>query len=335
MSQTKTAANPVGIIALAYQFPPDKESVRDIFKNEGFDYNKAIGQQLGIEQVHVNKDRCKTNLALAAAKSCMQKSGISPEMLDVIIDFSVMPQDYVVPSWCISNQIQHELKAVNAFNIGFGGNNTTNLLVALQFVRALIKTGQVKTALLVATDIAIAGNRVIQGPNPLTVLSDGASALLVKNEGGLCEILDIEIGSDASRHNVFCIRGGGLAFPDREDLYKVQIDADKLDLDQAWRCVKLMSDKLLQKRAIGYPEISRLIFPAISAQDSELGLKTFGMQNLKDARTNLNQNGHIQATDININLLQLMERPHKEKPELGLVCSHGWGFSYGAMLVRY
>ena len=57
-------------------------------------------------------------------------------------------------------------------NLGFGGGGTTNLLVALRFVSSLIKADDdVKTALLIASDVSIPGNRVINHDNPLTILA--------------------------------------------------------------------------------------------------------------------------------------------------------------------
>jgi 3-oxoacyl-[acyl-carrier-protein] synthase III len=333
-SQQRKTDTSVGIISISSQLPPDVETVREVFHSEGIDYSESVAEQLGIQQIHVYKGQNKTDLAIAAAKECLKMSGISAKDLGAIIDFSVMPEEYVVPSWSISNPIQQELGAVNAMNIGFGGNGATNLLVALHYVCALIKTCQINTALLVAADIAIKGNRVLLGSGPLTVLGDGASALIVSKETGLCEILDIELGNDCCRHDIAYIRGGGIAFPDREDLYKLQIDHQKLDLKSAWSATKQKSDIVRQREGLEYSEIAHLIFPGISANDQKLGLETFGRKEPTGFENNRRLNGHMQAIDISMGLQQLINRPKRQNREWGIACSHGWGFACGAMLVR-
>jgi hypothetical protein len=45
----------------------------------------------------------------------MAKAGLKAGDIEVIIDFSVISQDYVVPFWCMSNKIQADLSAKDAF----------------------------------------------------------------------------------------------------------------------------------------------------------------------------------------------------------------------------
>src|SRR3990170_5559398 len=139
---------PVGIVSTAYCLPPRKMFVKDVFKEEGLEFDLAIANQIGMNHVHVFEGKWSSQLALEAAKECLFKAGLNADEIDVVVDFSVLPQDYVVPSWCMSNKIQHELGAGKAFNLGFGGGGTTSFLVALKFVASLIRTANVNTALL-------------------------------------------------------------------------------------------------------------------------------------------------------------------------------------------
>jgi 3-oxoacyl-[acyl-carrier-protein] synthase III len=298
-------------------------------------FSDAIGRDLGIEQVPVYSGQNRTDPAITAANESLLKAKINPEEIGAIIDFSVLPEDYVVPSWCISNRIQAEIGAVNAFNIGCGGNGTTNLLVALQFACSLIKSGQIKTALLVASDVAIKNNRVVKGKNsPLTIIGDGASALLVAEGDGLCEILEIELGSDGSRHDIYLIRGGGLAFPDRKDLYTIHLDYEKLDLRLAWGNVKTIADELLKRQGLTQNELAYLIFPGISKINSKVGYDIFNMTGQMEFENNRTHYGHLHGTDIILNLSIAVELSKDSARKVALLCSHGWGFTYGAALIK-
>jgi 3-oxoacyl-[acyl-carrier-protein] synthase III len=334
--KTKTITGNIGIVAIACEIPPDRETIGDILKNERIELSDSSKQALGFESVSSFKGTGKTDLAVIAARKCLQKSGYAASDIGAIIDFSVMPEEFVVPSWSISNKIQQELGAVNAANMGFGGNGTTNLLVALNYASALILTHEIKTAMLVAVDTAISGNRVIGGKAPLTVLGDGASAILVAENAGACEIVDIELSSNGDLHDVSFIPGGGLAFPIREDLYKFKIDQDKFNASKAWNGVKNKADILLHRQGVSYHEIAHVVFPSISEADTLLGCKTFNCGNADYFKNNGRFFGHIQATDLSLHLEQLIGRPRKlQDTEWTLIGSHGWGFTYGAMLIRW
>ena len=325
---------PVGIVSTAYCLPPRKMSVRDVFKEEGLEFNSAIANQLGINQVHVFEGKWRSDLAFEAAKECLFKAGLSSNEIDVVVDFSVLPQDYVVPSWCMSNKIQHELGAGKAFNLGFGGGGTTNLLTALKFVVSLIKTEKAGTALLISTDVALPGNRVINQDEPLTVLGDGASAIIVSRGTSDCEILDIELWSDGEQNGVFCIPGGGLAHPDRLDLYRLRIDVESYSEESTLRNLKSLTERAAENAGINLDDVTIFINPNISTRDREKFSEVFGLSEDDLFEENRRQYGHIQGTDFVINLSQMINTRSEDRHNLAVACSHGWGFSYGAMVVR-
>jgi 3-oxoacyl-[acyl-carrier-protein] synthase-3 len=327
--------NPVGIVSTAYCLPPCNIQVRDVFRQESLEFDSAIAKQIGINHVHVFEGKWRSQLALDAARECLFKAGLNANEIDVVVDFSVLPQDYVVPSWCISNWIQHELGAKNAINFGFGGGGTTNLLTALKFVVSLIRTEKANKALLISTDVAIRGNRVINQDGPLTVLGDGASAVIVSKDPEVCEILNIELWSDGRQNDVFCIPGGGLAYPDRLDLYRLRIDADGYSEQLSLQNLKSLTERAVEKAGINLSDITVFVNPNISAKDRSKFAKVFGSSEDDSFGENRSKYGHIQGTDFVINLSQLINTSIEGQHKLAAVCSHGWGLSYGAMIVRF
>jgi 3-oxoacyl-[acyl-carrier-protein] synthase III len=326
----------VGIVAMAHNFPPYTRTVKDVFQDEGVSIDSRVDDEIGINQVHVFDGEWKSDLALAAAKECLLRAGLQATEIDVIVDFSSLPQDYVVPSWCMSNKIQHELGARNAFNLGFGGGGATSLLVALKFVSFLIKTDDdVKTALLIASDVSIPGNRVINSQSPMTVLGDGASAVIVTMGTGVCEIIGAELCSDGDRHDVFYIPGGGLAHPDRLDLYRLEVRPEKYSAISAFEALEGVSQKVTQRSGVSLHEVSNFVGPNVSTKNQALLAKTLGFSNKDPFKKNRQKYGHVQATDLVVNLSEVLESRSGRSRELGLVCSDGWGFLSGAMLVKH
>jgi 3-oxoacyl-[acyl-carrier-protein] synthase-3 len=325
---------PVGIVSTSFFVPPLEKSVKDVFQEEGLEFDAATSNRLGMDHVHVFEGKWRSRLALEAAKECLCKAGLHAKEIDLVVDFSVLPQDYVVPSWCMSNMIQHELGADTASNLGFGGGGTTSFLVALKFVAALIRTGKAETALLIATDVAIPGNRVIHPDAPTTVLGDGASALIVSAGTGVCEILGVEVWSDGRQNDVFCIPGGGLAYPDRVDLYQLRIDAERYSEEGCLRQMKRLTQKAAAKAGVGMEDVALFVSPNISSQDREAFSDAFGLPGDDPFGENRRRYGHIQGTDFVINLARAIEDRNGGRRKLAAVCSHGWGFSYGAMIAR-
>lgn len=333
--EKKSDSVSVGIVAMAHHFPPHTRPVEDVFQDEGVGIDSRIDDEIGINQVHIFDGEWRSDLALAAAKECVSRAGLLATDIDVIVDFSALPQDYVVPSWCMSNKIQHELGAKNAFNLGFGGGGTTNLLVALKFVSSLIKADEdVKTALLIASDVSIPGNRVINPHSPITILGDGASAVIVAMGSGVCEIVGTELWSDGNRHDVFYIPGGGLAHPDRLDLYRLELRSEKYSTVSAFKALEGVSQKVTQRSGVALHEVSNFIGPNVSAKNQALLAKTLDFSNKDPFRENRQRYGHVQATDLVVNLSEVLESRRGRSRELGLVCSDGWGFLSGAVLIK-
>jgi len=326
--------SPIGIVSAAYRLPQHKIHVRDVFKEEGLEFDSAIAKQVGIDSVHVFEGKWRAQLALEAAKECLSKAGLNTNDIDAVVDFSVLPQDYVVPSWCISNIIQHELGADKAYNLGFGGGGPTNFLTALKFVVSLIKAERVNTALLIATDVAIPSNRIINRDDPLTVLGDGAGALIVSKNASVCEILDIELWSDGKHNDVMCVPGGGLAHPDRLDLYRLRIDTELYSEESSLQNLKALTERCAKKAGINLDDVNVFINPNISAKDRNNFSELFGLSEEDPFGEMRQQYGHIQGTDFVINLSHIINSSREGQNKLAAVCSHGWGYSYGTMMVR-
>lgn len=325
------AMNRVGIVSTAHAFPEKEVSVACVFEEEGI---ASDPEGFGFDRVRVFEGERRSDLALVAARDCLKTAGCDPKDVDLIIDYSVLPQDYVVPSWCLSNLVQSELGATNAINLGFGGGGTTNILTALRFAIALIRSGEAENALLTAVDVAIPGNRVINPENPLTVLGDGAGAMLVGIGPHDCEIGGIELWSDGHLNDILCVAGGGLRHPARLDLYNLRIDSaafSQADIpgnmtEVARRCAKQSGTEPGNFRTV--------VTPNISSGDRKRMDAIFPLGNPDPFADNRRHYGHVQGTDFVVNIAQLIDSTRQTTGFSAIACSHGWGFSYGAMALN-
>src|SRR5690349_6148216 len=155
-------ASQVGILSAACHLPAQKRKTLDLFREEGINLTPEIAARLGIEEVPICNGEGGSAMALAASQEALSKVGLTADQLDFIVDYTILPQEYLVPAWNMSNKLQHELGAKKAFTVGFSGGGATNFLVALSSAAALLQANEkLSSALLVAADVTIRGNRIL------------------------------------------------------------------------------------------------------------------------------------------------------------------------------
>jgi 3-oxoacyl-[acyl-carrier-protein] synthase-3 len=170
----------IGILEANYYLPSTKKTLSQIFEDEEkstavFDANVDFEKDIGIDALHVAKDETATDLCVNAAKITMAKSGIDPKEIDLIIDFTSIPEDYVAPTWSAAGEVQKAIGATRAFttaiNTGGCASYQTTLKVACSLMSA---NDRYHTALLIAGDKAPELNAIATFPS--TIVSDGGSA---------------------------------------------------------------------------------------------------------------------------------------------------------------
>ena len=329
-------AEAIGIISAACRFPSQKRTLQELALEEGAALTTATAGRLGIEEVHVVVNETGSTLALAAAQEAIQRAGLQASDLDVIVDYTILPQEYLVPAWNMSSRLQHELNASKAFTLGFSGGGATNFHVALNFATALLQSDEnVKTALLLGAEAAIPANRILDPDNPLTVLGDGASAIILQKGARHNIILDTELWSDGEFHDVCYIPGGALAHPNRPELYRMQIDKEKYDKAPKMEVLQRLAHNVLERAGLPLETVTYFLYPNISASDQAEFMQAFGLNNEQICLTNRAKHGHVQATDFVLNYLSMLSEVEAlHDGDYILMCSHGMGFLSGVTLVQ-
>jgi 3-oxoacyl-[acyl-carrier-protein] synthase III len=329
----------VGILATACVFPASTRTVADIFASEHVEPSEGMFDELGIASVHVSDTESGADLALAAVSDALGAASVSGKELDLILDYSVLPQHYLVPIWNLGNKLQHELEATNAFTLGFSGGGTSNFHVALRFATSLISADdRIRTAMLFGVDIAIPDNRVINRDCPVTVLGDGASALVLAVDAERDTVLGTEVISNGSYHDVCHIPGGALAQLDREDrseLYRLRLDTTRFAAARTADTLKELGRRALLGAGLDETEVRHHIFPNLSAKDRAAYRAVWDAPASSIVDANLERHGHVQGTDLVLNLQSAIAAGDWEDDDVVLVGSHGMGFTAGVTLLRH
>lgn len=297
--------------------------------------NPAAAARLGIKEVPICQGESASEMALAACQEALRQAELDVAQLDVIVDYTILPQEYLVPAWNMSNKLQHELGAKKAFTVGFSGGGASNFLVALSSAAAMLTANDKFTsALLVAADITIPGNRILNPADPVSILGDSAGAMVLKkgSEGRL--VIDTELHSDGSYHDVCYIPGGALANPDDPALYRVELDKGRYDSAPKNETLKALLETLLRRNGVKREEVVFGLYPNLSRDDRQQFANATGFSASQLNGDKLASHGHLQGTDFVINYLSMLESGVVTKGQYVVAASHGMGFLAGVALLR-
>ncbi len=329
----------VGILSASCQLPKAKYSVEDLFREEGANYSLEIAARLGIKQVHLQNgavNETASNMAVAAGREALERAKVDPQTVNVVVEYSIMPQEYMVPVWNMSNKVQAEVGAAKSFVVGFSGGGASNFMVALTSAAAMLSENEeLKTALLVTGDITIPGNRILNPEDPVTVMGDGASAVVLQRNAPGGVVIDTELWSNGANHDVCYIPGGSLVHPDNIDLYRMQLDKTRYDSSPKFETLRRMSDELLARARLSLSDVAWVLCSNISAKD-EAELQTiFDNKVSHVCSTNRELHGHLQGTDFPLNYLSLVGSGNVKPNDYILAVSHGMGATAAVTLLRY
>ncbi|GIV61787.1 MAG: hypothetical protein KatS3mg044_0653 [Rhodothermaceae bacterium] len=272
-------------------------------------------------------------LALQAARDALDRAGLQGADLDLLIDFSVLPADYLVPAWNMTNRLQRELGARRAVTLGFSGNGEGTFHVALKTALHLLGRERSGTALLVAADRALPGNRRLPPDDPLVLLGDAASALLLRTGEGPPRVLDVLVHSDGRYHDVCFIPGGGLAAP--EAPCRMTLDRERFEQAPRWETLQRLARHLLARHELTPAQVRLLLYPGLSASDRQGFLDHVAPLFPKARMPGLHLPGYLFGNGCVAALDAAMTSDRTDAGDLALLLSHGMGYTAGVTLLRF
>jgi 3-oxoacyl-[acyl-carrier-protein] synthase III len=329
---------PVGILAVCCRLPQGRRSVEDLFREEGANFSPKVVSRLGISGVPVGngqKTETASNMAVAAARETLERAKVDPLTVNVVVEYSIMPQEYLVPVWNMSNKVQAEVGASKSFVVGFSGGGSSNFMVALSSAVAMLsENDSLKTALLVTGDVTIPGNRVLNPADPITVMGDGASAVVLQRDAPTNIVIDTELWSEGNNHDICYVPGGSLVHPEDISLYRMQLDKKRYDAFPKAETLRQMSDKLLGRGGLQFSDVACVLCSNISAQDQAAMQEAFAGKVSPVCAANRESHGHLQGTDFPLNYLSLTESESVRQGDFVLGISHGMGATAAVTLLR-
>lgn len=172
-----------------------------------------IRTRTGIRERRIAHQREATSdLAVKAGRQAMERAGIHPKDLDLVIVATNTPDMLLPATACL---VQDRLGALNAgaFDLLAG---CTGFLYALSAGQQYISSGTLKTVLVIGAETL---SRIINwnDRNTCVLFGDGAGAAVLQKVPGDRGILATRLGSDGSGGKFLYIPAGGSRLPASED----------------------------------------------------------------------------------------------------------------------
>jgi 3-oxoacyl-[acyl-carrier-protein] synthase-3 len=338
----------MGIVAAGMYLPETLMTAAEIAEASGME-EWVVREKLGIERKHVTDPRVHPNeMAAKAARQCLNKAGMDPKEIDVLLCTTEEWKEYAL--WTAGIDLAAEIGAVNAWGIDVHMRCATTI-AALKLARALMHDDLSIDTVMIAGGYTVAD--FIDFSNPRTSflfnIGAGAGALIVRRDWPENHVLGTHLISDGSmsRH-VIVPASGTIEHPDdravaagRFKFDLVEPDAMKrrlgeVSIDNWMHCVDQALAKSGSKPSgtpyrrddLGYLNML-LVKP--SAHKQILGL--LGLSETQS--TYLGNIGHIGEQDAIISMIEGERSGSLKSGDLMVILGAGIGYVWGAGIVQW
>jgi 3-oxoacyl-[acyl-carrier-protein] synthase-3 len=340
-SSISRTAPTIGLMALATYLPEQVQDAAYIAEQSGIP-EQVVREKLGIAKKHRAGPADQTSaMAVWAAARALERAGVTPEELDLILYSGSMHKDFYV--WSAANRIQHLLGARNAYAFELVALCTTNVL-ALKVARDLMTAdASLRTVLICGghrtTDLIDFRD---QSARFLFNLSDGGSALVLRRDHPANVLLASSFITDGSLAEDVTIPAGGTRLPTSSETLargqhtfhvehpeRLKAGLDGISERHFVRVVREAAERSGHTPA-------EIAFLAINHMKPSMHRHILGLLELReDQSLYLDEYGHIGAPDqvLALELAEAAGRLHDG--DLVVLASAGLGFTWGATALRW
>ena len=293
-----------------------------------------IQSRTGIKERRlVEKGEATSDMAANIAKQILEKSGKSPEDIDVIIIATSTPDMMVVSTAAL---VQNKIGAKNAWGFDLSGA-CTGFIYALETGSKLVESNRYKNVMVIGVDTM---SSIIDytDRNTCIIFGDGGGGVLLEPTNEDVGILDALLHLDGSGSNHLNVPAGGSLRPaSLETVSNKQhfiFQDGKTVFKFAVKKMAEVSGKILEKN--GYTGKDLKLFIPHQANKRIIDASC-ARCNLSEEQVliNIQNYGNTTAGTIPIGLDEAVDEERIENGDLVLLAAFGGGFTWGSMLIRW
>ena len=295
-----------------------------------------IVERTGIVERHIGAPSETTmSMAATAARSAMQRAGVSAGQIDAIVLSTATP-DRLLPSTAVDLQAELGATRAAAFDISAA---CSGWVYGMTIAEGLISSGVIETALVVGAEKMSA---IVDWKDRATcvLFGDGAGATVLKRNtahGGR-GILSAYMRSDGTLAELLWRPSGGAKVPytqavldDRSTYVKM---AGREVFKHAVRSMADACDRALDAARLTGQDIDILIPHQANVRIIEATAKHANIP-MGKVYVNVDRYGNTSSASIPIALDEAVERGRVKEGTTAMFVAFGAGFTWGSMIVRF
>lgn len=268
-----------------------------------------------------------------ASRAALEKAGISPEEVDLILVATATPDHLLPASAC---EVQHRIGASNAAAMDMAAA-CTGFVYALAMAEGYIASGRGEVVLVVAAEKMTS---VVDWTDRTTCIlfGDGAGAVVVRRSNGERGMLSNFLRSDGSLANLLWRPGGGALQPFDEKVlaeggHFVKM-AGREVFKSAVRSMAEASDEALKRAGLTADDIDLVIPHQANIRIIEATARYAGIP-MEKVYVNVDRYGNMSSATIPVALDEALEEGRIEPGSNILMVAFGSGFTWGSSVYRW
>jgi 3-oxoacyl-[acyl-carrier-protein] synthase-3 len=290
-----------------------------------------ITSRTGIKERRILKEGASSDMAAAAAKQLLDKMGIDPLEIDLVLVATVTP-DYPFPS--TANVVCDKVGMTNAWGYDMIAA-CSGFIYALSTGAQFIETGRHKKVLVIGVD-KMTSILDYEDRTTCVIFGDGAGAVLLEpNEEGL-GVQDFILRSDGSGRHYLIQPGGGSMNPPSHDTVDQRLHYVKQEGKQVFKFAVTnmaeVSAEIMEKNNLSSEDVDWLVPHQANLRIIDATAERMGLSKEK-VMINIQKYGNTTAGTLPLCLWDYESQ--LKKGDTLILSAFGGGFTWGAVYLKW
>ena len=294
-----------------------------------------IMKRVGIRERHVvDAGVATSDLAKEASLAAIQKAGLTPADIDLIVVATTTPDTLFPSTACV---LQAKIGASHAWGYDLVAA-CSGFTYALATASQIVSAGGSRHALVVGADVM---SSIIDYSDRTTcvLFGDGAGAVVVEpSDDDSIGILDFENYVDGHGGPALCMPAGGSRMPATRETVEQGLHYVKQDGQAVFKfAVRNMEEvcrRILERNCLTAEQVDLFVPHQASSRIILAAAEKLGLPQEKVV-INIDRYGNTTAGTIPLALNEAVAEGHLRRGNLVLLASVGAGFTVGGVLLRW
>jgi 3-oxoacyl-[acyl-carrier-protein] synthase-3 len=324
---------PVGIVGVGSYVPPKVLTNLDLEKMVDTS-DEWIVTRTGIRERRIaDPETASSDLAVLAAQPALERAGVAPSDLDLIVVATVSPDMPYPATACL---VQDRLGANHAaaFDLEAG---CTGFIYALVMASQTVATGAYRNVLVIGTEVL---SKFLDWTDRATcvLLGDGAGAAVLQPTDPGRGLLSFVLGSVGGAGDALKIPAGGSRLPASEETVRSRLHFTVMQGQEVFKfAVKAIEDACrvsVERAGLALDDVSLVIPHQANIRIIEAASKRLGIS-MDRFVSNVDRYGNTGAASTPIALDEALQNGRVHRGDVIVLVGFGAGLTWGAATLRW